>query len=333
MMRSGLFTILALSIILPVAAGAQSLGELGEISGDVFSLSASPQYPMPYSKAAVSIFPGSINVTNTTITALVDNKEVYRGSARPFSVQLGKAGSLTNVKVVISYGGTSYSRELFIQPQDVVVVAEPVSSSPPLYQGKSLVPLDGSVRVVAVANLKGQNGKTMSPSTYSYSWTVDGTQIANSSGVGKSTIIVASPLQYRARKVSVVVTNPTDELVGGAELSLSAMEPSVRVYENDSLLGIRYEKALFGSYTIKEPEVSLYAAPFSLPTTSGKPSIQWFLNGDTAQTGNFITLRPAGRGRGSASLSLVASAGNFARATTELSVSFSGDSGTNFFGL
>lgn len=332
-MRSGLFTAFTLSLLLPMVAGAQSLGGLGGISGDVFSLSANPQYPAPYSKATISVFSGSINVTNTTITALVDNKEVYRGSARPFPVQLGKSGSVTNVKVMVSYGGVNYSRELFIQPQDVVAVAEPISSSPPLYQGKSLVPLDGSVRVVAVANLKDSDGKTSSPSAYSYLWTIDGTQIANSSGIGKSTIIVASPLQYRARKVSVVVTNPVDGLVGGAEISLSAMEPSVRIYENDSLLGIRYERAISGSYAINGSEATLYAAPFSLPATNGQPSIQWFLNGDLAQSDKLITLRPTGRGNGNASLSLVASAGNFSRATEELSVSFGENSGTNFFGL
>jgi len=43
-----------------------------------------------------------------------------------------------------------------------------------------------------MANLKSAGGKLSNPNTYSYAWTVDGTQIANASGVGKKAIIVAS---------------------------------------------------------------------------------------------------------------------------------------------
>ncbi|MBI4065959.1 hypothetical protein HY412_02090 [Candidatus Kaiserbacteria bacterium] len=332
--RLGLFITSAVVFLLPFLAGAQSLdGSIGNMNGDAFSVSVNPQYPAPYEQATVSLLSGSVDLANAIITAVVGGKEIYKGSARPFSIKLGKAGSVTGVKVTVSYGGTNYNQELSIQPQDVVLVAEPLSSSPPLYPGKPHVPLEGSVRVVAIANLKDAGGKTSSPSTYSYSWTVDGMQIANSSGIGKSTVIVASPLQYRVREVSVVVTNVLGGLVGGAELSLTAVEPSMRVYENDSLLGIRYERAISGSFAINSAETTLYAAPFSLPTTNGAPSVQWFLNGSPAQAGNFITLRPTGSGRGNASLSVTSSAGDYARTAAELSISFGDAAAANFFGL
>src|SRR3989344_3497317 len=181
-MRSGLSATLAFALLLPVVVGAQSVEGLGNMSGDAFSVSVNPQYPAPYSQATVSFTSGSVDLNNATITALVGGKEVYKGSARPFSVRLGKAGSIANVKITVSYGGTNFKQELFIQPQDVTLIAEPVSSSPPLYKGKSLIPLNGSVRVVAMANLKDSSGASSNPSTYSYSWTVDGAHIANSSG-------------------------------------------------------------------------------------------------------------------------------------------------------
>lgn len=116
-------------------------------------------------------------------------------------------------------------------------------------------------------------------------------------------------------------------------MSLSAEHPFVRIYENDPLLGIRYDRAISGSYTISGAETTLYAAPFSLPTTGGAPFIQWFLNGSSAQTGNSITLRPTGSGEGNASLSLVASTGESNTATANLSLEFGAEPGTNFFGL
>jgi hypothetical protein len=184
-----------------------------------------------------------------------------------------------------------------------------------------------------MANLKNAGGTSLDPGVLSYAWTVDGTQIANSSGIGKEVVIVASPMQYRVRDVSVAVRSQDGSQVGGASLSLSALEPSVRIYGNDPLLGIRFDHALSNNYAIAGAESTLYAAPFSLPTTNGTPLFQWFLNGAVAQTGSSITLRPTGSGQGSASLSLVASSGGYTTATANLSLTFGATSGSNLFGL
>jgi hypothetical protein len=331
-MRFGLFTVVAIALIAPGMISAQSLDDLAG-SDSSFTISVSPQYPVPYSQVALSFLSSSIDLINSTMTVSVAGKKVYQGNVRPTSVPLGKAGSITNVSVTIVSSGTHYSQALSIQPQDVALVAEPISSAPVLYRGKSLVPLEGSVRVVAVANLRNASGKISGPASLSYRWTVDGMQISNSSGVGKETVLVAAPLQYRSREVSVTVMSSDGSLVGGGSLSLSAEEPSVRVYENDPLLGIRFDHALSGTYTIKGAESSLYAAPFSLPTTSGAPLLTWFLNGVQAQIGNSLTLRPTGSGKGSASLSFVASSGNYAKATANLSLSFDTTPNSNLFGL
>ena len=333
-MRSGLFATFTIAMLLPIVVGAQSLGgALGNIGGNDFTLSVSPQYPAPYGQATVSLISASLDLTNAVLTVSVGGKETYRGAVRAFGVALGATGSVTNVRVTISSGGANYSQTISIQPQDVVLIAEPISSAPILYPGKPLVPLNGDVRVVAMANLKDANGRMSSPTTYSYAWTVDGVQIANSSGIGKEAIIVASPLQYRARDVSVAVTNSSGVLIGGASLSLTALEPSVRIYQNDPLFGIRFDRALSDSYTIAGAETTLYAAPFSVPTTGGAPLIQWFLNGSAAQDGASITLRPSGSGQGNASLSLVASSGGYTTATASISLFFGAKPSTNFFGL
>ncbi|TSA43983.1 hypothetical protein D4R49_01130 [bacterium] len=333
-MRSGFFTtLISVALLLPMGVMAQSLGELGNTGGEIFTLSVSPQYPAPYSTATLSFISGSLDLTNAKLAVSVGGKNVYQGSVQPVAVTLGRTGSITNVTATISSGGASSNQSLTIQPEDVVLITEPVSSSPPLYPGKSLVPIGGDVRVVAMANLRNAGGVASNVATYSYAWTVDGVQIANSSGIGKSAIMVASPLQYRTREVSVVVASADGSLVGGASLSLSSEQPSVRIYENDPLLGIRYEHALSGSFSISGTEATLYAAPFSLSTTGGAPLMQWFLNGASAQTGSSITLRPTGSGQGNASLSLTASAGQSGTATANLSLIFGATSGTNLFGL
>ena len=331
-MRSGLLIAFTLAFLLPVMVGAQSL-ESVMTNASPFTVSVTPQYPVPYSQATLSLLSASLDLVNSTMTVSVGGKEIYQGSVRPVAVSLGKTGSVTNVVVKIVTNGTTYTQSLSLQPQDVSLVIEPVSSAPPLYPGKPSVPLEGDVRVVAMASLRGASGKAIAPSTYAYSWTVDGASIANASGIGKSTLLVASPLQYRARTVSVAVMTQDGAFAGGAKLTLIPLEPTVRMYENDPLLGLRYERAIVGEFDISSAESSLYAAPFSLPTTGGAPLIRWFLDGSVVQTGPSITLRPTGGGRGNASLSFVASVGDFVTATANLSLIFGARPSTNFFGL
>lgn len=331
-MRSSLLALVVLALVLPRATSAQAMS-LGDSGGEPFTVSVYPQYPAPYGKATLSLLSGSLDLANATMVVSIAGKKIYDGSVQPVAVALGRAGSVTSANVTVSSGGASYSQALSIQPQDVVLVAEPVSSTPPLYPGKASVALEGRVRVVAVANLASANGSALDPSRLAYTWTVDDVRLANSSGISKDAIMVASPMQYRASDVSVAVMSSDGSLVGGASLTLTAVEPFVRIYENDPLLGIRYDRALSGSYAIGGAESALYAAPFALPTSRGAPLLTWFLNGAKAQTGNSITLRPSGKGEGSASLSLTASAGTYATASTNLSLSFGGKSGANFFGL
>lgn len=323
--------VLASFLLVPFAVSAQILGSAP--TGASFSISVQPQYPGPNSSATLSFISDSLDLTNATMAVVVAGKKIYQGSIQPLALQLGRAGSITNAVVTVSSGGTNHIQTISVQPQDVALVVEPISSAPPLYPGKSLVPLEGSARIVAVANLRGANGKAIDPNSLSYAWTVDGTAIANSSGIGRAATIVASPLQYRERSVSVKVQSQDGTLVGGAILSLTGAEPTVRIYENDPLLGIRFGRVLFDDYTIGGSEGTLYAAAFFLPTSRSAPILKWFLNGAAAQTGNLITLRPTGSGQGTASLSVIASSGNSVAATANLSLSFGTQVSTNLFGL
>lgn len=337
-MRPSLFVFVATALVgialaYPSPAPAQSLdGAEMSGSGEPFSISVRPQYPAPFETATVSFLPGSVNLANAIVSVSADGKNIHNGPARPVAVPLGRAGSVTSVNVTVSSAGATYRRTVSIRPQDVALIAEPLSSVPPLYPGGALVAPEGKARIVAVANLANGGGASLDPSALAYVWTVGGVRMANSSGIGKNAIIVASPLPYRATDVSVAVMSQDGSLAGGAELSLMAAEPFVRIYENAPLLGIRSERALSGTYDIKGAESALYAAPFGLPTTGGAPLLTWFIDGERAQEGNLITLRPSGKGVGRASLSFVASAGAYASASANLSLSF-GATSSGFFGL
>lgn len=325
-MRLAFFAILGFFIIPPLSVG-QTLGDTYP-----FTLSISPEYPSPYTSILLTPSSGSLDITAATMRVQVGTKQIYDGSAQPTTVTLAGAGTPVVIKVTMRSGGKDVSSTVTVTPQDVSLVAEPLSSAPALYQGKALVPVDGTVRVVAVANLRTTTGRAIDPATASYNWTVDGTLVTGVSGIGKSAINVPSPLMYRNRTVRVIVTNADKTLVGGRSITLRSSEPILRIYEQDPLLGVRFERALRGSHAITSSEFSLFAAPYSF-STNVPPVIEWFLQGTSAQKGPVVTLRPAGQGEGTASFSVVASSGDTGSATETLSLSFGSRFGTNLFGL
>ncbi len=319
---------MGLMLVAPMAVSAQNMTSINP-----FSITVTPQYPAPNSQVTLTALSASIDLANATMDVSANGKSVYKGSVRAVDVSVLGAGVLTNIRVVITSNGASASQTVSVRPQDLVLITEPLATAPPLYLGKALPPLGGSVRIVAMAGFKNGNGTALDPSTLSYAWRVDDALQANMSGIGKSAIIVATPLQYRNRSVSVVVQSQDGSLVTGSSLSLAPHEPTVRIYENDPLLGIRFDRALASSYSIADAESSLYAGLYSFPTGAGTPVINWYLNGALAQNGTTITLRPTGSGKGSASLSLVTAIGDLMSTTQSLQISFGAKSASNFFGL
>jgi len=313
---------------LPALASAQIFD-----AATPFTLSVAPENPVPYGKVTVTPVPNQIDIANATMTVTVGGKNVASGNAGPAALSLDAPGVPVIVVVRLTSAGSTYTQQVTITPQGVVLVAEPLSSAPPLYPGKSLVPIGGSVRVVAVADMRTASGKRFDPDTLSYAWTVDDVDFPSASGIGRKTAIIDSPLLYRSQSVVVTVVSQDGRQAGGASIDLAAADPSVRIYERDPLLGIRFDRALTSPYTLRGAEVTLYAGLFSFPTALRAPSLQWFVNGILAQTANFITLRPTGQGVGSASLLVNGASGSEAVASSNLTVSFGSASGGNLFGL
>ncbi|HET9641355.1 MAG TPA: hypothetical protein VFP46_00690 [Candidatus Paceibacterota bacterium] len=329
-MRRHVLSLVLLLGILPGLASAQSL-DLG-VSGDAFSISVFPTQLVPGGTATLSFVSTAIDLSSATLRVTANGREVYAGTVHDVDIALPKAGSVTTVTATVTARGAPYTKTLTLQPQDILLIVEPISTAPALYPGKPRVPLAGASRIVAMTSFRTAGGSVIGQSSLAYTWTVDGTRIANSSGIGKSSIIVASPLQYRGRTVSVAVSTQDGKLTGNASLSIAPYEPTVRLYENDPLLGIRFDRALPDAYAVAGAEAGLFAVPFSFASDGHAPFIEWFLDGASAQTGNSITLRPAGSGEGSASLSAVVSKGE-ARATDNLQIIFGRKSAQNFFGL
>lgn len=310
-----------------MAVSAQGLAGGNPVQDLVLTLS--PELPSPYSTATLSVQSTTLDLSASDMNVLVNGTSIYKGNVKGIPVKVGAAGSQMTIKVTVG----SASQTLSVHPAGVALIQEPQSSAPPLYMGKPLVPQAGSVRLVAVADFRTSTGKPIDPATLAYTWSQDDTTLQSYSGVGKSSYMAKVPLQYRAAKFSVKVSTQDGSQAGGATVSLMSQQPTARIYENDPLLGIRFDRALGGTFTITNAEESFYGAPYSFSITNALPTLSWFLNGDAAETGSVVTLRPSGSGKGTASLSLVANNDStLENASAGLSLIFGASSG-GLFGL
>jgi len=323
--RTILFSCIFSVFLLPISACAQTVPI-------TFSLTTTPAYPQPGSTVTLVANSDTIDLVTSTMTVTVNGTTVYEGNVSGVPITLAQTGS-TVIKAILSTDLGDYTQTLVISPQSVALIAEPLSSVPPLYPGKALIPAEGRVRFVAVASFYNTKGTLMDPAKLSYTWKIDGKTFSGLSGIGKSSIVADSPLEYRSRTVDVTVKSQEGSLSGGDTFTFSSDKPTVRIYKNDPLLGILFDHALSSNQKITGAEFALYAAPFSFSTTNGSASVNWFLNTAAAQSGNTITLRPTGNGQGTASVSCTVRKGDFAVASQSLSVEFGSTDKSNFFGL
>lgn len=330
MLRRVLTAILLLAVLLSLAlAGFAAHAQLA--STDALTLDVSPQYPAPYQTVTITPQSSSIDLSGSSLTYSVNGKVVQQGSGQQSAnISLGGPGSATTVTVTATYNGTPYSASVTLRPADVALILEPVSTTHPFYEGGALVGDQGNIRVIAMPDLRTSSGAQIPPSSLEYVWKNGDQVLESASGIGKSVLTASAPVKYRDSTVTVTVSTPDQSVVGQAAVLISPTDPVVRIYENDPLLGPRYETALPGSVTLTQNEDTYRAVPYYFTTV---PTLTWSLNGAASQTGQDITVRPAGGGGGTALLGVSASTGSLGQsASANLSVSF-GQSSGGLFGL
>lgn len=330
MLRHALRSILLPAVLLACAAAGYAV-HAQLTSTDPLTLDLNPQYPAPYQTVTITPQSSTIDLSGSTLTFTANGTVVQRGSGQQAAnITLGGSGSVTKVVVTAVYNGTSYSSSLTIRPADVALLVEPVSTTHPFYEGGALVGDQGSVRIIAMPDLRTSSGAQIPPSSLEYTWKSGDQVLESASGIGKSVLTATAPVQYRSTTVSVTVSTPDQSIVGQAAVLISPSDPLIRIYENDPLLGPRYETALPDSITLSDSEDTYRAVPYFFTTT---PDLTWSLNGSASQTGKDITVRPAGGGKGSALLGVSASTGSLGQsANANLSVTF-GQSSGGLFGL
>lgn len=326
MTRALAVLILGLLITAPCGALAQTLGPAQGIS-----ILLNPQYPRPNQLISITVKSTAIDLTASTVVISVNGTEVERGTGVVTAqARVGGAGQTTTIAVAVTNNGQTYRTQASVRPADVALIVEPLTTAHPFYMGSPLVASEGRLRVVAIPDIRTGAGRVAAPNLV-YTWKLGSQILQSSSGIGRSTLTATAPVRYRSANVSVTVTTQDQSIVAYAEAAIAPVDPVVRVYENDPLLGPLFNRALTGSVAMEGEEETFRAVPYHF---ANSPSLSWLLNSVATGVNRDITVRSTGAGAGSALLSLSARGGSlFQTADASLSVRFGEDRPLGIFGL
>lgn len=322
-------TAFALAVFATLASSTYAQQFMGT---EPLTIDISPQYPKPYEP--ITVTPGSttIDLSGSTVTFLVNGKVVQQGSGtESATLQTGGPGEKTTITVTVVNNGRTYTKDLVIRPAEVALITEPVSTTHPFYQGASLVASEGRLRLIALPDVRTAPGSRVPASALVYTWKLGDRILTDASGIGRSVLIATAPPRYRNALVSLTVTTQDSSIVAQTLTNLDPVEPIVRVYQNDPLIGPWFATALPASFSMTATEATFRAVPYFF---AGLPTLVWSVNGAPSGGDKDITVRASGNGAGTANLDVsVSQPDNNQLADTALSVRFGVNKPLGIFGL
>jgi len=260
------------------------------ISGDdAITASVSPEYPGQGEEVNIVLSGRTIDIDSATITWMVGGKKVLEGPAeKNYSFTTNGTGAVSTIDVTVVTGdATRYQKQIRISPSQVDLLWEAKTYTPPFFKGHSLASSESTITVVALPNLKGNSGTTLSASKLIYKWSINGKNISSASGLGKQSFTFTGAKIFNDNKVNVTISSQDGSITASRSLSIPVSEPRILLYSAPSLLGTLYGEALSKSFTLSEDEMNVRAVPFYFSTTaSGLPTavLVWSLNGKTLPT-------------------------------------------------
>lgn len=328
MLRPGTVATLLMSALFVAAIPAQAQFN----TGSTLTLSISPENPKPYQTVTVTPDSTLIDLIAGTITVSVNGKVVESGTGvQSIPVTVGGPGEVTRISVTAKVGGQTYTEQVTLRPADVSLVVEPKSTVHPFYLGAALPSPNGTVRLIALADLRTTPGARINPASLIYTWRLGDQILRADSGIGRSVLTAVAPVRYRDAVVTVTVSNTDSSIVAQSSVVVSPVDPILRIYHTDALRGPDFNNALSGTYVMPSGEDAFRSVAYFFGSA---PTLAWSVNGQSASANEEVTVRTTGNGAGTAALSLVAAhAATNQSVTARLPVQFGPKKSANIFGF
>jgi hypothetical protein len=257
-------------------------------------VNVSPETPNPNEDVTVSLDAYGTDIDTTNITWSVNGKVVKQGPGmKSIVINSGAAGTKTVVDVSLNTLGKVTSQEVIINPQNVDLIWEAHTYTPPFYKGKALFSPQENVVFVAIPDFT--TGDNSSQVVYKRS--EDLTVLGDKSGRG------VNALSYKGSILETPVTIDVEASTDGGldakkEITLAPTLPQTLLYENNSLQGVLFNNEVSGGFDFgSAAEKSISAYPYYFGAYSrNDPNLAytWAINGSqiaVPSTQNDMTFR------------------------------------------
>lgn len=318
--------------LLPLVAHAQLA--LPGFQG-ALRITMTPRNPGPYATASLSLESALIDLDTSLVAWTVNGKPA--GDARAIAIQTGRLGTSQVVSAeVTTAGGSIVSAETIVTPTEVDLLYDSNSYVPPLYRGRALPSAGTTVRLQAIPHFVKDNGTEVATKDIVFTWKRNGRVLGSVSGRGHSSADVDAPYLYGTDVISVEAASVDDTYFGSASVTVPAVDPVIRLYEDHPLFGLRFDRALGTSTSLADREMTFAAMPYYASVAGPTdPSLEyaWTVDGkrvDTAgATKHELTLGAADGGSATLALSLTHATNIFFGADAVWRISFGSQLGSD----
>ncbi|MEZ4103881.1 MAG: hypothetical protein R3B60_01190 [Candidatus Paceibacterota bacterium] len=244
------------------------------LAGSGLSIDVESDYISPYSLIKASIDDYSISEQTTNIFWKIDGEtKVELSNKRTIEVNTKEAGkNITLEAVVETVGGKTFTDRKIIRPVYLDVIIEPQTRVPAFYLGRALPTVDSTINLVALVNGQSSNN-------YIYNWSLNNVNIEGGPIRGKNEISLKVPFGG-FNIVTITINDLNGNQVASRSLELASVEPEIRFYEVNPLLGIKYNQ-IKNSLNLIGDTTNIKAEPYYLDiNTYNRPSlIEWEIDG------------------------------------------------------
>ncbi|MDD4989179.1 MAG: hypothetical protein PHV42_02010 [Candidatus Pacebacteria bacterium] len=273
------------------------------------SLSIQPTTPEPSSQVDAIVESYLFDLNKSKISWTINGSLKQTGIGKTaFSFTTGALGKTTTLGVAVDApDGTHVEKELSLQSANVDLAWQAYSYTPPFYEGKSLFPVQGTVKVVALPDLVDGNGVPIASDKLIYKWTQDGEILGDNSGYGQNNYAFSGDIFSRPVTIKVEVSSLSGNQTAEKTIVISPTTPQTVLYEDDPLFGIKYERSLPASFSLTNPEIKINAVPYFF-NINNSLTYSWDMNGNPftdgqSADGKSVILRQNGQ-TGTALISL-----------------------------
>ncbi len=265
--------------------------------------------PKPGQTVGIYVESYIVDLNSSSIVWIVDGKTQNQGiGIKRTEINAPKIGGKVTISVIIKApNGAEMRKSIVIKSGSVDIVWETAGYAHPFFEGKLPFVYQNKIRFIAMPNLSKDGVKELDPKTLVYTWKQDGKYVENGQGYGKQYVEIQASDIPKTIDLTVEVHDRDQTVSSQASISLEPTEPTVSFYEEDSLYGLLFNKALADRTPLRNSEMKVIAIPYGFNMHKNTNSYTWSIN-DIYQPdlvkNRSITIRTKGDADGSSNIAL-----------------------------